>query len=41
MKVNIKMIKNMDLVFLNGEMEENMKGCGKMVNRMDKASLQI
>lgn len=37
MKVNIKMIKNMDSVCFNGKMEENMKDNGLMVNNMEEA----
>ena len=36
MKVNIKMIKKMDMVYLNGKMEKNIKGNGKMVSKMEK-----
>ena len=36
MKVIIKMIKKMDLEFLNGQMEKNIKVIGKMENKMAK-----
>ena len=34
MMVNINMIKNMDLVFLIGQMVNNFKDIGLMVNKM-------
>ena len=33
-KDNISMIKNMDMVYLNGRIIENMKDTGNMVNNM-------
>ena len=36
MKENIKMIKKMDLVHLNGQMEKDIKAIGKMENKMEK-----
>lgn len=39
MKENTKMIKNMDMVFINGLMEKDMKECGLMENNMEKVKL--
>lgn len=36
MMVNMRMIKNVDLVYLNGLMENNIKEIGQMVNNMEK-----
>ncbi len=36
MKVNIKMIKSMDLVAINGQMEENILENGKIVKDMEE-----
>lgn len=36
--VNIKMIKNMVLEYINGQMEKNTKGNGVMVNNMEEES---
>jgi len=34
------MIKNMDLEYLRGLMDRNMKGSGKMANKVEKVCLQ-
>lgn len=35
------MIKNMDMVYLNGQMEENMKVCRQMVNNMEEVHILV
>ena len=37
----IKKIKNMDMVYLNGLMEKNIKDIGKMENKMEKGKIII
>ena len=37
----IKRIKSMDMEFLNGLMERNIKDTGKMVNKMEKVNIII
>ena len=41
MKVNIKMIKKMDMVFFIGLTEEYIKEIGKMENKMEKGNFLI
>ena len=40
MMVNISKIRSMDLVFISGQMEKNMKDTGKTESSMDKENLQ-